>query len=185
MTTNELGDLLASLPIDQLAAQVGEQPDDVRQAAEAALPALVGGLQANALGGGLDSLLGALDQHTADVDPTSIDTADGNKAVSHIFGAQRDDVVQQLSGTSGVSSSLIQKLLPLLAPLVLGWLAKQVAGKSGAAVPSAAGGGILGSILEQVLTGAAQGSGSAKLSGGGLGSILGDVLGGLLGGGRR
>lgn len=183
MTTNELGDLLASLPIDQLAAQVGESPDAVRQATEAALPALVGGLQANALGGGLDSLLGALDQHTSGVDASSIDVADGAKAVSHIFGAQQDAVVQQVAGTAGLSSGLVQKLLPLLAPLVLGWLAKQVAGKAGGAVPSAAGGGVLGSILEQVLGGAAQGAGSAKS--GGLGSILGDVLGGLLGGGRR
>jgi hypothetical protein len=145
------------------------------------LPALLGGLHANALAGGEGSLLEALDQHTGGVDPSSIDAADGAKAVSHIFGANQDQVIAQL-GASGVSSSLIQKLLPLLAPIVLAWLAKQVGG-SGVA-PSQAGGGVLGTILEQVLKGAGQGAGSSSSSGG-LGSILGDVLGGLLGAGRK
>ena len=41
-------DILANLPIDQLASQLGESPDDVRAAAQSALPALLGGLHANA-----------------------------------------------------------------------------------------------------------------------------------------
>ncbi|MEZ5096934.1 MAG: DUF937 domain-containing protein [Nocardioides sp.] len=45
---SDLDALLAALPIDQLAAQLGEDPVAVRQAAGVALPALLGGMQANA-----------------------------------------------------------------------------------------------------------------------------------------
>ncbi|CUR56405.1 conserved hypothetical protein [metagenome] len=180
-----IDDILENLPLDQLAAQLGTSPDEVHDAAYAALPALLGGLQANAADpAGATSLLGALDQHTGDVDLADVDVTDGEKAVAHIFGAQQDQVVSRL-GSAGASSGIVQKLLPLLVPIVLSYLAKRVSGCSGS--PSAAGGDVLGSILGQVLGGAAEGTRSTSRSGAvpDVGSILGDVLGGLLGGGRR
>ncbi|MBA3780476.1 MAG: DUF937 domain-containing protein [Nocardioides sp.] len=179
-------EILQTLPIDQLANQLGEDPDDVEQAALAALPALLGGLHANAQDpAGEASLAEALGQHGDDpaatgvVDVEQIDQADGSRIASHIFGAQEDEVVQQLGGVGSASSGLVKKLIPILAPLVLAYLAKQVRGKGDAAT----GGGVLGSILSQVLSGAAQGS--APRGSQGAGSIIGDILGGLLGGGRR
>jgi len=149
-------------------------------AAYAVVPALLGGLQANAADpAGTKSLLGALDQHAGDVDVDKIDLADGEKAAAHIFGANQDAVVKQLAGT-GVSGSLVKKLLPILIPIVLGYVAKKVGGGSG--TPSQAAGGVLGSVLSQVIAGAAGGSKGGMPD---VGSIIGDVLGGLLGGGRR
>jgi hypothetical protein len=188
----DINELRASLPIDQIAARLGEDPDAVRQAVDVALPALLGGLRANADDpGGEASLVEALDQHDAQVatppvDLADVDEQDGQRITAHIFGAQQDQVVQQL-GATGAGSGLVQKLLPILAPIVLSYLAKQMGAKGGAA----AGGGVLGSILSSILAGAAQGtggpSGSSGSSGssGGLGGILGDLLGGLLGGGRK
>lgn len=177
--------LRASLPIDQLAAQVGEDPDDVRRAVDVALPALFGGLKANADDpGGEASLAEAVGEHdaavaTEPIDLADVDPADGERITAHIFGAQQDQVVQQL-GATGVSSSLVRKLLPLLAPIVLSYLAKQLGSKGGAG-----GGGVLGAVLGSILSGAAQGAGGSSRSSGGLGDILGGVLGGLLGGGRK
>jgi hypothetical protein len=180
---SDLDALLGSLPIDALAAQIGEDPADVRQAAAVALPALLGGLNANAQGGGLGSILEALTQHEGKpVDADSIDATDGEKIAAHIFGDQQEQVISQL-GSTGVASGLLQKLIPLLAPMVMAWLAGQLAGK-GAAPSSGGGGGVLGGILEQVLKGATGGGGGASKTPD-AGSILGDVLGGLLGGGRR
>ena len=184
----DLDDLRASLPIDQIAARLGEDPDAVRRAVDAALPALLGGLRANAEDpGGEASLAEALQQHdtavaTPPVNLDDVDEQDGEQITRHIFGGQQEQVVQQL-GSTGVGSSLVQKLLPLLAPIVLSYLAKQMGAKGGAA----AGGGVLGTILSSILTGAAQGSGGSSRSSspGGLGDIFGDVLGGLLGGGRK
>jgi hypothetical protein len=184
----DLDELRASLPIDQIAARLGEDPDAVRQAVDVALPALLGGLRANAEDpGGEASLAEALQQHdtavaTPPVDLDDVDVQDGEQITRHIFGGQHDQVVQQL-GSTGAGSSLVQKLLPLLAPIVLSYVAKQMGAKGGAA----AGGGVLGSILGSILGGAAQGgsSRSTPASSGGIGDVLGGLLGGLLGGGRK
>ncbi|MFZ2503321.1 MAG: DUF937 domain-containing protein [Nocardioides sp.] len=183
---SDFDQLLASLPYDQLAAELGADPREVALAAEAALPALLGGLNANAAHpGGAASLMEALGQHDNDLadgpaDLQRIDVADGEKISGHIFGDQQEDVIRSLGGVNGVSSGLVRKLLPILAPIVLSYLAKQVRGKNSEAT---GGGGILSSILEQVLSGATQGSGSRSSVS--AGSILSDILGGLLGGGRR
>lgn len=175
-----------TLPIDQLAAQLGEDPAAVEAAVDAAIPALLGGLAANAEDpAGAASLAGALDQHgpelaSGPVDLSQIDQVDGAKISGNIFGAQEDQVVAQLGGVGG-SSSLVKKLLPILAPIVLSYLAKQLGSKGGSG--QSADSGVLGSILSQILTGAAQGSTSSGSAN--MGSILSDVLGGLLGGGKR
>lgn len=180
---SDLDALFAALPIDQIAAQLGEDPEAVRQAAGVALPALLGGLQANAQDpSGEASLFSALAQHQNDlatppIDVTQVDTEDGAKIARHVFGDQQEQVVNQLGGLGG-GSGLVAKLLPILAPIVLSYLAKQLSSSAGS------GGGILGQILSQVLSGAAQGAGGSTRSSG-LGSLFEDVLGGLLGGGRR
>ena len=59
-----LDDILGALPADAISQQVGASPDDVRAAAAAVLPALLGGLQANASDpSGAGSILEALGQH--------------------------------------------------------------------------------------------------------------------------
>ena len=190
-------EILSQLDFDQLASRVGAQPAEVEQAARLALPALLGGLQANAADPrGNASLQEALGQHDPSlveggVDVDQVDEADGAKIASHIFGEQQDQVVNQLGGLGGASKGVVSKLIPILAPIVLSWLAKQVLGGSGGG-SSASGGsapgarpssGGLGDVLGQVLGGATRGG----QSGGGVdpGSIISDVLGGLLGGGRR
>lgn len=202
-------EILGSLPVDDLARRLDASPDDVRQAAAAALPALLGGMQANAQQpAGASSLLDALGQHDpglldGDVDLDRVDRQDGERIASHVFGDQQEDVMARLGGSplsgEGVGGALMKKLVPLLAPMVLSWLAKQVlgggagasGGVSGPSTPSAAPGGGLQDVLGQVLgaaTGGAQGgSGQQAPSSGGIdaGSIIGDLLGGVLGGGRR
>src|SRR6478609_8171151 len=205
-------EILSQVPLQELADQWGVDESEVEQAAHTALPALLGGLQANA------------------------DERDGQKIVGNIFGGNTDQVVSQLGGVgsgvggSGPAGSLVQKLLPILAPIVMSWLANKI-GQSGglgsilggdpgggggsdsaagsASVPEsgplfpggqgassgqvqspvggagAEGGGSnpLEDILGQVLGGASGGSGASG-SGGGAGDILGGILGGLLGGGK-
>lgn len=182
---SDLDAILASLPIDALANQLGESPDAVRQAAQVAVPALLGGLHANAQGGGAASILEALTQHAgrSTDDPAKIDAAEGAKIASHIFGSNQDQVVKQLGASGGASSGLINKLLPLLAPMVMAWLASRLTGHGQTTTANGAsdtaGGGLLGQVLGQVLGGGGAAGGS------GAGGILGGILGGLLGGGRK
>ena len=212
--------LMRALPIDQLAGAVGEDESTTTRAVQAALPALLGGLAANTQSrSGAESLLNALSKHqdglVDNVSLDRIDTTDGEKILGHVFGGNTDGVVNQLGGLGGPQTgALVRKLLPILAPIVLSWLAKQMTGAGagrgqapsgqrppapqtddnfggplGGAAPSASaqGGGVdMTSILQDVLGSALGGAtGSAPRGGSAGGSILGDVLGGLLGGGRR
>lgn len=153
-------ELLSTLPIDQLAAQVGENPADVENAVRNALPALLMGMGANAQDpAGEASLLSALGQHdpslvAGGVDLSRVDTEDGRKITHHIFGSNEDQVINQLGGLGG-GNALIQKLLPMLAPIVMAWLAGKLMGRDqgqGGQAPRSGGGG-LGDILGQVLGG--------------------------------
>ena len=193
-------DILAALPVDDIAARVGASPDEVRQASAAVVPALMGGLDANARGGGAASLVEALGSHdpgllSGGADLSAIDEQDGRAIAGHIFGDRQDEVVARLGGSplsgQSVGGALVQKLIPVLAPMVLSWLAGRVLGGARDGSTGGGGGGVEGTlqdVLGSVTGGAAQGgsSGAAPQSGGiDAGSIIGDVLGGLLGAGRR
>ncbi len=199
-----IDDLMAQIPISDVASRLGVSEPEAEQAVRAALPALLGGMEANAADpAGAASLAKAVGEHDGSlleggVDLDQVDTDDGSKIVSNVFGDNKDAVVNQLGGLGGgLSSGMIAKLLPMLAPLVMSFLARSFGGGGGAksAAPGAsetkdAGGGGLGDILGGLLGG---GGGGGK-GGGGLGGLLGggsglgDVLGGLgglLGGGKR
>lgn len=126
--------LMRAIPTDQIARSLGTDEATAAQAVQAALPALLGGLAANSQSDdGARSLLEALGQHEdglADqVTLDAVDTADGEKIVGHVFGGGTDGVVNQLGGLGGAQTSdLVRRLLPILAPIVLSWLAKQMTG---------------------------------------------------------
>ncbi|CAI3795576.1 DUF937 domain-containing protein [Pseudarthrobacter sp. MM222] len=185
----ELNDILGQIPVDQIAGLLGTDPQTAQAAVEAAVPTLLAGMHNNAQApDGAASLESALSQHQdglidGGVDVAQVDTADGEKIVSHVFGGQQDQVASQLAGTAqlgGVGGDLVKKLLPILAPIVMSYLANKVLGGRGQSSRGADGsgqaGGIdLGGILGGMLGGAAAGGGQGG---------LGDLLGGLLGGGQ-
>ena len=180
-----IDEVLAAIPMDRLAAQLGVDPATAEQASRQALPALLGGMEANAQDpAGAASLGKAIGSHDAGlveggVDLDQVDTDDGDKIVSNVFGGERDQVVNQLGSQGGGDSGLIGKLLPMLAPIVMSYLAKQMSSRSTQAGGTGGGGGGLTDILGSVLGG---GGGGGK---GGGGLDIGSVLGGLLGGGKR
>ena len=194
-------DILADIPMDQLAAQLGVDEATAEQATRQAIPALLGGLQANAEDpAGAMSLAGALGDHPSDlvdggVNFEQVDASDGEKIVGNIFGPNQDQVAQTLGGNlGGQAGGLIRRLLPILAPIVLAYLTKRIMGQRQGGDQDdplgsiLGGGGASGStnplndLLSSMLGGGAAGSsGSAQSSGD---PIL-DMLGGLLGGGRR
>ncbi|SMO60807.1 DUF937 domain-containing protein [Propioniciclava tarda] len=161
-----ISDILANLDVDQIAAALGQNPADVESAAQKAVGSLLGGLENN-LGSdqGAISLANALGNHLDDdnaapqtgaIDLSQLDLTDGAKIVNHILPATEQ---RQLFG--GVQGALIKKLMPLLAPIVMSYLAKRLASSGG-----------LGSILGSVL------GSQSQASSGGMGDILGQILGG-------
>ncbi len=177
-------DILSQIPMGRLAGQLGVDEQTAEQATRKALPALLGGMEANAQDPkGAQSLADALGQHSpalvqGGVNLDEVDAADGEKIVGHVFGDQQGEVVNRLGAVDGAGGQdLVGKLLPMLAPIVLSYLASRVSGGAGKTSAVSSGGveDLLGGLLGGVLGGGGKGGGGG----------IGDLLGGLLGGGRR
>lgn len=202
----DIREILEQIPVDQIAGLLGTDRESAQAAVEAAVPTLLAGMQSNAQAPeGAASLESALAQHRdglvdGEVDASQVDTDDGEKIVSHVFGGQQDQVASQLAGSAnlgGIGGDLVRKLLPILAPIVMSYLAKKVLGgqNAGGGAGDVAGrdtagdsagrpGGIdLGSILGGILGGGSQGAQGSQ--GGGFGDILGGILGGGNQGGQQ
>jgi len=140
----------SSAIVSQLAKQLGVGEDQARAAAGQLIPALTRGIQNNAsTDNGLTGLIGALQKgnhHNYFDDPSNLGQAsavkDGNSILGHIFGNKdvSRNIANHGANQAGLSSSLMKKALPLLAPLVLSVLSKKLLGKGN----SNAGGGIFG-----------------------------------------
>ena len=159
----DLNELLNMIPLDQLAAKLGVDADTARATAATALPSLLAGLQHNAASpDGAEALSAAVTQHDAGlldggVDIDAVDTKDGAKIVRHALGDNQSSLASQLSGAApaGVDlGALVQKALPILAPLVMAFLAKKMSSSSGGL------GGLLGGLLGG--QGAAGGQGAGR-----------------------
>ena len=195
---SEIQQLIGRIPVQQVAQQAGVEEADARQAIEAIVPALVGGMQANAHDpSGAQSLAGALGQHQGRLDERlagNVDPADGQKIVQNVFGDNTDRIAQAAGGGSALSG-IIQKILPIVAPMVIAWIANRFFGRGGAQEPrEQTGGSASDSPFSEGSPGAEQRmpvpnqqtqapdqTGEAPKQDSGFG--LDDLLGGLLGGG--
>jgi hypothetical protein len=199
----DLDELFNQIPTKDIASKLGADEGEVNDAIHTLVPLLVGGLQQNAQDPEHASTIeNAANAHAASglldggVSVDQVDAADGSKAVAKIFGGNdTTQVAAALSGGGVGNSGLIKQLLPILAPIVLAYIGKQLSGGAAAPTPQGASGGGLGDILGSILTGAAGGGGAGggnsplgsilgSVLGGGKGGGLGDILGGLLGGKR-
>lgn len=105
-----------------------------------------GGL-GGALGGGLGSIL--LDQ-VLQSDPTP--TQPGNDILGQIFGSKdvSRGVAEEVAGSTGISSELLKRMLPIIAMAVVGYMTSSSSQSQGGT--SGAGGGALGGALGGLLT---------------------------------
>jgi hypothetical protein len=133
------------------------------------LPAILGGFkkQAQAQPAGLEGLGGLLGQLGGGgliddvLAPQPTDVSRGNNVLGQIFGSQDVSraVAQNAASQSVLDPSLLKKMLPLLAMLVAGYMAKQR--DAGADVPPSSESGGLGGLLGSLLGGQATRAGSA------------------------
>ncbi len=198
-----LDDLMSIIPIDDIATKLGVDKETAASAVSAALPALVSGMAANAEdpagAASLSKALATKDTSLVEggVNLDDVDDEDGAKIVHHVFGDNENQVIAALGSTGKADGGLLSKLLPMLAPIVMAFLANKLT-KGGASSQSTASsqeddatGGGLGDLLGGLLGGGSGGGLGDVLGGllgggsGGSGGGLGDLLGGLLGGGRK
>ncbi|HEU0189775.1 MAG TPA: DUF937 domain-containing protein [Mycobacterium sp.] len=189
-----LDDLFAQIPVQDIAEKLGVDSGEVDSTIRTLVPVLVGSLNHNAADSGqANGIAEAASNFAARGLLGSVvggaDHADGQDAIAKIFGGNdTDQVASALSGAGAGNSELVQKLLPMLAPLVLAYIGKQLSHKGGEPAQQASGGG-LGDVLGSILGGAAGGGGTKSMGsilgnmlGGKTGGAIGEVLGGLLGG---
>jgi hypothetical protein len=178
----QMTDLVAQMGgIKSIARELGVSESQAATGAETLIPAILGGFkkQAQAQPSGLEGLGGLLDQLGGGslldnvLSPEATDVNRGNDVLGQIFGSKdvSRTVAQNAASRSGLSPSLLQKMLPMLAMLVAGYMAKQPG--EAAPQPAQTGGG-LGELLGGVLGGraAAPASSPNAAAPGGLGSVL-------------
>lgn len=179
----QITDILAQLGgLRSIARELGVSETQAANGAAALVPAILGGLkkQARSQPAGLEGLGGLLGQLGGGglldevLAPQPTDVGRGNDVLGQIFGSKDVSraVAQNAAAQSGLDPSLLRKMLPMLAMVVTGFLAKQQ-GDGAAAQASAAGGG-LGNLLGGLLGGGASGDGRTALGAGasGLASML-------------
>jgi len=193
-----LDDLFAQIPIQDIADKLGADSGEVNNTIQTLVPVLVSSLSQNAQDSGQANNLADVAANFAAAglldNVLGGSHAEGQQVISTIFGgSDTNEVASALSGAGAGNNDLLQKLLPIIAPIVLAYIGKQLTGqKAEPAQQQASGGGGLGDVLGSILGGMAGGGGAAKnqsmgsilgnMIGGKTGGAIGDILGGLLGG---
>lgn len=126
--------------IEQLANNFGISEDQIQAAMAQMVPALSQGVKKNISNqSGLDSLLKALasgnhQQYVEKPESLTNDAAvlDGNNILGHILGSKDVSraVADRASTNTGIDSSLLKQLLPMIASMMMGSLSKQTSGNA-------------------------------------------------------
>ena len=164
--------------ISNLANQFGIEPAQAEQAVRHLAPALGAGLHRNTNNGkGLADLLGSLSggQHERYADDRGLMGAqttqdEGNGILGHLFGSKKVSrgVAEHASAQTGIGAAILKKMLPVIATMIMGGLAKKALG----------GGSSSRSLADNVMNKASRRSGSllGNLAGKALGSGIGKGL---------
>src|SRR6478735_8770805 len=120
---SDIDAILKQVPMEQVAAALGIDVRAAEAATRVVIPALLGGMQANASDpAGAASLADAVASHDTSalgVALDHIDTSDGQGIVQNVFGDQAIQVAARIAGMSGLpGAGVIEKLLPIVAPIV-------------------------------------------------------------------
>ena len=152
--------------VQQIGSQFGLGRDETTAAVAALVPALAAGLQRNTQStGGLEGLLSALSagRHAQYLEDPAIlgrpdAIADGNGILGHVFGGKEvsRQVASRAAAQTGLSPDVLKGMLPIVAALVMGAMARQSSPAAGGRfTPASTGGmggglmGMLGATLDQ------------------------------------
>jgi hypothetical protein len=196
---DELNGLLGADAASKLAQRFNLSPDQARAAIGTVGPLVLGGLQKQARERGGEARLGhIIEKHGAEGGLEDLDgyfsRMEGSQAqgaandpnLGGLLGGSGPQAAQMLEQKLGLSAGMGAKLIPMLAPLILGALAKR--GKAGGGLGGLAsmldrdGDGQILDDLAGMVTGKMMGGGA---TGAGKSGCLGSLLGGLLGGKKQ
>ena len=145
--------------VSALAKQFGISESQARDAVSSLAPSLSRGMQHHTQESkGLDDLISALNKgnHSQYIDDPGVlgrqeTVKDGNSILGHIFGSKdvSRNVAKSAAQETGLGSTLLKKMLPVVATMVMGTLGKKILGGGGSAAPSRQESpGLLSSLLD-------------------------------------
>jgi hypothetical protein len=126
--------------IEQISRQIGAEPTQTRRAVDAAVPMLVGGMASTAQQpGGLDAIQQALGSHGGGLlgglggllggasagGASALGGGALGGVLGSILGGHHETVQQGVQQASGLNSDQVRRLLMILAPIVMGVLARR------------------------------------------------------------
>jgi hypothetical protein len=175
----QITDILAQTGgLQSIARELGISESQAASGAAALGPAILGGFkkQVQSQPSGLEALAGALgrlggggllDNVTS---PQATDVSRGDAVLGEIFGTKEVSrtVAQNAATRTGLDPSILKKMLPLLAMVVAGYMAK----KGGVGGGASGGLGGLGGMIGGMLGDRAAGAAGAPRAAGGLASML-------------
>lgn len=145
--------------VTQISRQLGLDPSQTKSALDALLPTVAAGFQRNAAASpqGLEGLLGALTgagaaRYVDDPSQLAAAAGDGNSILGQIFGSKdvSREVAARASAQTGLGPEVLKAMLPMVATLVMGAMAKGAFSGAASAAPgqpqvtaAKAGGGLL------------------------------------------
>lgn len=140
-TSNIVADILGQGGVNNLARSVGARPEQIASALNVIVPRLTSALERNTLSrGGLADLVEAIGDghHEAylkrpELLGSGTMRADGDAILGHILGSHESSrsLASRAAATSGMSESIMRQLLPIIAALLMGGLAKAAKGGLG------------------------------------------------------
>ena len=146
--------------IGQIAGLIGASNEDAGKAVAASLPMLLGSLagatqqpaRTNALFGALSndhdgSILDMLGPLLSGGYASRALGSDGARVIGHLFGNKQNSVENAVAKSAGLNAGLIQKVLPILAPIVMGYLGRRL---TSGGLDAGGLGGLLGGERAQV-----------------------------------
>lgn len=175
---NALAEAQGGQGLSNLSSQFGLSPQQTQQAVGALIPQIVSGMQGQAggLGGLIGMLTGGAHAQVAEQPDAAFGAQGvsmGNEVLGRIFGSKQASrgVADQVAAQTGVGADVLKQMLPVVATMIMGVLAKQgLGGGAAAAAPQGGLGGLLGGLL-----GGASASAGAGAQGG-VAGMLSSVL---------
>jgi hypothetical protein len=180
--------------MEALARQFGLSQQQAQQAVEALLPAFSQGLKQNTadpygVGAFMTAMAGG--QHAKYFDnpanafsPSGVQ--EGNGILGHLFGSKELSraVADQAAQATGIGQNVLKQMLPVIASMIMGGLAKQSNSQLQAG-GFGSGGNPLGEIIEQMMRqgGAMAGGAAQQQPSNPMDNPLGKILEGMFGGG--
>ena len=162
-------------PLDSLSSMSGLRPNQMQQLLGQVMPVIAGGLRNGiSSNSGLESLINVLNNGNHDRyydQPNTLDSQDtridGNGILGHVLGNK--EASRSLAGhaaaKTGIDSTLIKKMLPIIATVVMGAMNKRASTE-----------GMLGSHANAINNDSILGMLNGFLDVGGDGSVIDDVL---------